>query len=168
MNKQIKPTDLSEELLDRLNGMSAVMDLLASHVGLSSGQVKLAFMEASQRSQKAKAAAIKEQENRDAYKEDLHTMKAWQHSTRFDFDTEAEWKIASDAEWLCICDRNGSEHDRPHLLQYIQPTQGDLLAALQEFQQWSNTTEERYSARRNHAIATLPKVKKKLAVLLSA
>lgn len=159
---------LSEELLDVLNGMNAVISTLAEKAGLSSSQVRMIQMEASQKVQRAKVKAEKVKADREAYNEDSHQMASWVHATRFDFDTPEDWAKAAAIEWECICERNGSEHGRGHEYSFKAPTQDELLEALQEFQQWSRATEPHNAPRRAHAIATLPKVKQKLAVLLAA
>ncbi|MBL0600273.1 hypothetical protein [Aeromonas dhakensis] len=167
MNK-ITIADLSEELLDVINGQRAVINKLAELAGLSSGQVRVLQMEASQRHQRAKAAEAKAKANREAYEEDSHQMAAWVYATRFDFNNAKEWGKAAATEWLVICERNGSEHGRDHTYKYHEPTQDELLEALKDLEGWSRATEEHYKDRREHAQRTLPKVKAKLAALLTA
>ncbi|MGU5690618.1 MULTISPECIES: hypothetical protein [Aeromonas] len=167
MNK-ITIADLSEELLDVINGQRAVINKLAELAGLSSGQVRVLQMEASQRHQRAKAAEAKAKANREAYEEDSHQMAAWVYSTRFDFTNAKEWGKAAATEWLVICERNGSEHGRDHTYKYHEPTQDELLEALKDLEVWSRATEEHNKGRREHAERTLPKVKAKLAALLTA
>ncbi|MCC0088181.1 MULTISPECIES: hypothetical protein [Aeromonas] len=167
MNK-ITIADLSEELLDVINGQRAVINKLAELAGLSSGQVRVLQMEASQRHQRAKAAEAKAKANREAYEEDSHQMAAWVYATRFDFTNAKEWGKAAATEWLVICERNGSEHGRDHTYKYHEPTQDELLEALKDLEVWSRATEEHNKGRREHAERTLPKVKAKLAALLTA
>ncbi|HHQ4748441.1 hypothetical protein [Aeromonas veronii] len=167
MNK-ITIADLSEELLDVINGQRAVINKLAELAGLSSGQVRVLQMEASQRHQRAKAAEAKAKANREAYEEDSHQMAAWVYATRFDFTNAKEWGKAAATEWLVICERNGSEHGRDHTYKYHEPTQDELLEALKDLEVWSRATEEHNKDRREHAQRTLPKVKAKLAALLTA
>ncbi|MBL0679985.1 hypothetical protein [Aeromonas dhakensis] len=167
MNK-ITIADLSEELLDVINGQRAVINKLAELAGLSSGQVRVLQMEASQRHQRAKAAEAKAKANREAYEEDSHQMQAWVYATRFDFNNAKEWGKAAATEWLVICERNGSEHGRDHTFKYHEPTQDELLEALKDLEGWSRATEEHNKDRREHAERTLPKVKAKLAALLTA
>lgn len=167
MNK-ITITDLSEELLDVINGQRAVINKLAELAGLSSGQVRVLQMEASQRHQRAKAAEAKAKANREAYEEDSHQMAAWVYATRFDFTNAKEWGKAAATEWLVICERNGSEHGRDHTYKYHEPTQDELLEALKDLEVWSRATEEHNKGRREHAERTLPKVKAKLAAMLTA
>lgn len=167
MNK-ITIADLSEELLDVINGQRAVINKLAELAGLSSGQVRVLQMEASQRHQRAKAAEAKAKANREAYEEDSHQMAAWVYATRFDFTNAKEWGKAAATEWLVICERNGSEHGRDHTYKYHEPTQDELLEALKDLEGWSRATEEHNKDRREHAQRTLPKVKAKLAALLTA
>ncbi|EZH76357.1 hypothetical protein AT59_05920, partial [Aeromonas hydrophila AD9] len=76
MNK-ITLADLSEELLDVINGQRALINELAERAGLTSAQVRVIQMEASQRYQRAKAAEAKAKANREAYEEDSHQMAAW-------------------------------------------------------------------------------------------
>ena len=167
MNK-ITIADLSEELLDVINGQRAVINKLAELAGLSSGQVRVLQMEASQRHQRAKAAEAKAKANREAYEEDSHQMQAWVYATRFDFNNAKEWNKAAATEWLVICERNGSEHGLDHAYKYHEPTQDELLEALKDLERWSRATEEHNKDRREHAQRTLPKVKAKLAALLTA
>ncbi|MFM5157443.1 hypothetical protein ACEUAT_00325 [Aeromonas veronii] len=167
MNK-ITIADLSEELLDVINGQRAVINKLAELAGLSSGQVRVLQMEASQRHQRAKAAEAKAKANREAYEEDSHQMAAWVYATRFDFTNAKEWGKAAATEWLVICERNGSEHGLDHAYKYHEPTQDELLEALKDLERWSRATEEHNKDRREHAQRTLPKVKAKLAALLTA
>ncbi|WP_429194373.1 hypothetical protein [Aeromonas veronii] len=167
MNK-ITIADLSEELLDVINGQRAVINKLAELAGLSSGQVRVLQMEASQRHQRAKAVEAKVKANREAYEEDSHQMAAWVYATRFDFNNAKEWGKAAATEWLVICERNGSEHGRDHSFKYHEPTQDELLEALKDLEGWSRATEEHNKGRREHAERTLPKVKAKLAALLTA
>ena len=167
MNK-ITIADLSEELLDVINGQRALINKLAELAGLSSGQVRVLQMEASQRHQRAKAAEAKAKANREAYEEDIRQMQAWVNSTRFDFNNAKEWGKAAATEWLVICERNGSEHGRDHSFKYHEPTQDELLEALKDLEGWSRATEEHNKGRREHAQRTLPKVKAKLAALLTA
>ncbi|MDH0237852.1 hypothetical protein [Aeromonas caviae] len=167
MNK-ITIADLSEELLDVINGQRAVINKLAELAGLSSGQVRVLQMEASQRHQRAKAAEAKAKANREAYEEDSHQMAAWVYATRFDFTNAKEWGKAAATEWLVICERNGSEHGLDHAYKYHEPTQDELLEALKDLERWSRATEEHNKGRREHAQRTLPKVKAKLAALLTA
>lgn len=167
MNK-ITIADLSEELLDVINGQRAVINKLAELAGLSSGQVRVLQMEASQRHQRAKAAEAKAKANREAYEEDHQQMAAWVYATRFDFTNAKEWNKAAATEWLVICERNGSEHGRDHTYKYHEPTQDELLEALKDLERWSRATEEHNKDRREHAQRTLPKVKAKLAALLTA
>ncbi|UBH29495.1 hypothetical protein [Aeromonas enteropelogenes] len=167
MNK-ITIADLSEELLDVINGQRAVINKLAELAGLSSGQVRVLQMEASQRHQRAKAAEAKAKANREAYEEDSHQMAAWVYATRFDFTNAKEWGKAAATEWLVICERNGSEHGRDHTYKYHEPTQDELLEALKDLEVWSRATEEHNKGRREHAERTLPKVKAKLTALLTA
>lgn len=167
MNK-ITIADLSEELLDVINGQRALINKLAELAGLSSGQVRVLQMEASQRHQRAKAAEAKAKANREAYEEDSHQMAAWVYATRFDFNNAKEWGKAAATEWLVICERNGSEHGRDHAYKYHEPTQDELLEALKDLEGWSRATEEHNKDRREHAQRTLPKVKAKLAALLTA
>ncbi len=167
MNK-ITIADLSEELLDVINGQRAVINKLAELAGLSSGQVRVLQMETSQRHQRAKAAEAKAKANREAYEEDSHQMAAWVYATRFDFTNAKEWGKAAATEWLVICERNGSEHGLDHAYKYHEPTQDELLEALKDLERWSRATEEHNKDRREHAQRTLPKVKAKLAALLTA
>ncbi|MFQ2448184.1 hypothetical protein ACK31P_06545 [Aeromonas caviae] len=167
MNK-ITIADLSEELLDVINGQRALINKLAELAGLTSGQVRTIQMEATQRAQRAKAAAAQAKANREAYEEDSRQMQAWVYATRFDFNNAKEWGKAAATEWLVLCERNGSEHGRNHTFTYHEPTQDELLEALKELERWSRTTEEHYKDRREHAQRTLPKVKAKLAALLTA
>ncbi|KRV81988.1 hypothetical protein [Aeromonas veronii] len=167
MNK-ITIADLSEELLDVINGQRALINKLAELAGLSSGQVRVLQMEASQRHQRAKAAEAKAKANREAYEEDSHQMAAWVYATRFDFNNAKEWGKAAATEWLIICERSGSEHGRDHTFKYHEPTQDELLEALKDLEVWSRATEEHNKGRREHAERTLPKVKAKLAALLTA
>ena len=67
-----------------------------------------------------------------------------------------------------ICERNGSEHGRDHGFKYREPTQDELLEALKDLEEWIRATEEHNAARREHAQQILPRVKAKLAVLLTA
>ena len=159
MNK-ITIADLSEELLDVINGQRAVINKLAELAGLSSGQVRVL--------QRAKAAEAKAKANREAYEEDHQQMAAWVYATRFDFTNAKEWNKAAATEWLVICERNGSEHGRDHTYKYHEPTQDELMEALKDLEGWSRATEEHNKGRREHAQRTLPKVKAKLAALLTA
>lgn len=167
MNK-ITIADLSEELLDVINGQRAVINELAERAGLTSGQVRTIQMEATQRAQRAKAAEAKAKANREAYEEDSRQMAAWVHASRFDFNNAKEWSKAAATEWLVICERNGSEHGRDHTYKYHEPTQDELLEALKDLERWSRASEEHNATRREHAQRTLPKVKAKLAALLTA
>lgn len=167
MNK-ISIADLSEELLDVINGQRALINELAERAGLTSAQVRVLQMEASQQHQRAKAAEAKAKANREAYEEDSHQMAAWVYATRFDFNNAKEWGKAAATEWLVICERNGSEHGRDHTFKYHEPTQDELMEALKDLEGWSRATEEHYQDRREHAQRTLPKVKAKLAAMLTA
>lgn len=168
MSKQITIADLSEELLDVINGQRALINILAERAGFTSGQVRQIAMEASQRTQRAKAAAVIAKANKEAFEEDKQQMIAWVYATRFDFDNEKEWDKAATIEWQVIVERNGSEHGLHHPYNYKAPTQDELLAAMKEFEQWSRATEAHNTARREHAQATLPKIKAKLAAVLTA
>lgn len=167
MNK-ITIADLSEELLDVINGHTALIDELAARAELSDEEVQTIKLDVSQRYLRAKEAADKAKADRKAYQEDLHEMAAWVRSTRFDFNNAKEWNKAAATEWLVICERNGSEHGRDHTFKYHEPTQDELLEALKDLEGWSRATEEHYKDRREHAQRTLPKVKAKLAALLTA
>lgn len=85
-----------------------------------------------------------------------------------DTSNAKEWGKAAATEWLVICERNGSEHGRDHSFKYHEPTQDELLEALKDLEGWSRATEEHNKDRREHAQRTLPKVKAKLAALLTA
>lgn len=167
MNK-ITIADLSEELLDVINGQRALINELAERAGLTSAQVQTIQMDASQRHQRAKVAAAKAKANREAYEEDSRQMASWVYATRFDFNNAKEWGKAATTEWLVICDRSGSEHGRDHTFKYHEPTQDELLEALKDLERWSRATEEHNKDHREHAQRTLPKVKAKLAALLTA
>lgn len=167
MNK-ITLADLSEELQDVINGHTALIDELAKRAGLSEEEVQTIELDVSQRYLRAKEAADKAKANRKAYQEDIRQMQAWVNSTRFDFNNAKEWGKAAATEWLVICERNGSEHGRDHSFKYHEPTQDELLEALKDLERWSRATEEHNKGRREHAQRTLPKVKAKLAALLTA
>lgn len=167
MNK-ITIADLSEELQDVINGHTALIDELAKRAGLSEEEVQTIELDVSQRYLRAKEAADKAKANRKAYQEDIRQMQAWVNSTRFDFNNAKEWGKAAATEWLVICERNGSEHGRDHSFKYHEPTQDELLEALKDLERWSRATEEHNKGRREHAQRTLPKVKAKLAALLTA
>lgn len=167
MNK-ITLTDLSEELQDVINGHTALIDELAARAGLTYETVQTIQMDVSQRHQRAKEAAAKAKANRKAYEEDTRQMQDWVYATRFDFNNAKEWGKAAATEWLVICERNGSEHGRDHTFKYREPTQDELLEALKDLEGWSRATEKQNKGRREHAERTLPKVKAKLAALLTA
>lgn len=167
MNK-ITIADLSEELLDVINGHTALIDELAARAELSDEEVQTIKLDVSQRYLRAKEAADKAKADRKAYQEDLHEMAAWVRSTRFDFNNAKEWNKAAATEWLVICERNGSEHGRDHTFKYQEPTRDELLDALKDLERWSRATEKNNKGRREHAERTLPKVKAKLAALLTA
>lgn len=167
MNK-ITIADLCEELQDVINGHTALIDELAKRAGLSEEEVQTIELDVSQRYLRAKEAADKAKANRKAYQEDIRQMQAWVNSTRFDFNNAKEWGKAAATEWLVICERNGSEHGRDHSFKYHEPTQDELLEALKDLERWSRATEEHNKGRREHAQRTLPKVKAKLAALLTA
>lgn len=167
MNK-ITIADLSEELQDVINGHTALIDELAKRAGLSEEEVQTIELDVSQRYLRAKEAADKAKANRIAYQEDIRQMQAWVNSTRFDFSNAKEWGKAAATEWLVICERNGSEHGRDHTFKYHEPTQDELLEALKDLERWSRANEEHNKGRREHAERTLPKVKAKLAALLTA
>ncbi|MEH8198243.1 hypothetical protein [Aeromonas allosaccharophila] len=168
MSKQITLTDLSEELLDVINGQRALINTLAERAGLAAHQVRQIALEASQRAQRAKLKAATDKANKEAFEEDKHQMAAWVYATRFDYDTEKSWEKAASLEWGVIVDRNGSEHGKPHPFSYKAPTQDELLEALKDLEGWSRATEDHNAARREHAEQTLPKVKAKLAAMLTA
>ncbi|MCE9957880.1 hypothetical protein [Aeromonas rivipollensis] len=167
MNK-ITTADLSEELLDVINGHTALINELAKRAGLPHEEVQTIKLDVSQRHERAKEAAAKAKADRKAYEEDLHEMASWVRSTRFDFNNAKEWGKAAATEWLVICERSGSEHGRDHTFKYHEPTQDELLEALKDLERWSRATEEHNKDRREHAQRTLPKVKAKLAALLTA
>ena len=167
MNK-ITIADLCEELQDVINGHTALIDELAKRAGLSEEEVQTIELDVSQRYLRAKEAADKAKADRKAYQEDIRQMQAWVNSTRFDFNNAKEWGKAAATEWLVICERNGSEHGLDHAYKYHEPTQDELLEALKDLERWSRATEEHNKDRREHAQRTLPKVKAKLAALLTA
>ncbi|WP_323954043.1 hypothetical protein [Aeromonas caviae] len=167
MNK-ITLADLSEELLDVINGHTALIDELAARAELSDEEVQTITLDVSQRYLRAKEAADKAKADRKAYQEDLHEMAAWVRSTRFDFNNAKEWNKAAATEWLVICERNGSEHGRDHTFEYQEPTRDELLEALKDLERWSRATEKHNTGRREHAERTLPKVKARLAAMLTA
>jgi len=167
MNK-ITIADLSEELQDVINGHTALIDELAKRAGLSEEEVQTIELDVSQRYLRAKEAADKAKANRKAYQEDTRQMSSWVNSTRFDFNNAKEWNKAAATEWLVICERNGSEHGRDHTFKYHEPTQDELLDALKDLERWSRATEKHNKGRREHAERTLPKVKAKLAAMLTA
>lgn len=167
MNK-ITVADLSEELLDVINGHTALIDELAKRAGLPPEEVQAIKLDVSQRHERAKEAAAKAKADRKAYEEDLHEMAAWVDSTRFDFNNAKDWNKAAATEWLVICERSGSEHGRDHTFKYREPTRDELLEALKDLERWSRATEKHNKGRREHAERTLPKVKARLAAMLTA
>jgi DNA polymerase III delta prime subunit len=167
MNK-ITLADLSEELQDMINGHTALINELAARAELSDEEVQTIKLDVSQRHLRAKEAADKAKANHKAYQEDLHEMAAWVRDVRFDFSNAKEWGKAAATEWLVICERNGSEHGRDHTYKYHEPTQDELLEALKDLERWSRATEKHNKGRREHAERTLPKVKAKLAAMLTA
>lgn len=168
MNK-ITIADLSEELQDVINGHTALIDELAKRAGLSEEEVQTIELDVSQRYLRAKEAADKAKANRIAYQEDIRQMQAL--GPTLPASTSAMRRSGGKAaatEWLVICERNGSEHGRDHTFKYHEPTQDELLEALKDLERWSRANEEHNKGRREHAERTLPKVKAKLAALLTA
>lgn len=168
MNKQITIADLSEEILDALNAQSAVISLLAQRLGLSDSDMKTVRYQSSAAFQRLKAKVAKDKANREAYEEDREQMNAWALDARYMFADAKEWAKAADVEWLVIVERNGSEHGQPHGLIYREPTQAELLKALDAYGKWVNSENPQYAGHRARSQKVLPHIKKKLAALLSA
>lgn len=168
MNKQITIADLNEELIDTLNGMNALITALVQRAGIPEQDVKVISFQASAGYQRAKAKMEQEKANRESYKEDLEAMAAWALDAHYMFADAKEWAKAADIEWMVIVDRNGSEHGRAHTLRYKEPTQAELLKALDAYGKWVNSTNPQYAGHRARAQKVLPHIKKKLAALLVA
>lgn len=168
MNKLITASNLSEELLDTLNAMNALITTLAKRAQMSDRDVQTIRFQSSAAHKRLAAKIAQDQANRQAYEEDKQAMAAWALDARYMYANATEWAKAAAIEWQCIVERAGSEHGRAHGLVYREPSQAELLKALDEYGKWVNATAPKSAGHRARALRVLPHIKKKLAALLVA
>ncbi|NDO83176.1 hypothetical protein CJP72_21105 [Citrobacter sp. NCU1] len=167
-SKLITRADLSEDLIDYLNGMQATIKRLAEIAHVPPAELQLIRMESTAQHQRVKAEQARIRENRKQFEEDVAEMRAWNTYARFVYENEAGWAKGAAMEWETITGRNGSEHGQSYIGSYKEPTKKELLAAMADWERWENSENPQYVSHRTKARAVLPVIRKKLAAILTA